>query len=107
MVIEMIRKDMRNSSDEEFKKIIDPCIKIITNYAKENILDEFIAFDIATYYKMNALWDEPFDNQIYSALQDLSEMKSSDCNKDNVKRLLKEKYKLEVISENPLEIMKL
>ena len=100
----MIRKDKKNISDEEFKKIIDPCIKVITKYIKENILDEFIAFDIATHYKMNALWDEPFDNQIYSAIQDLSEMKLSDCNKDNVKRILKEKHKLEVTSENPLEI---
>ena len=53
----MIRHDMDDISDEVFDDIVNPCNEYIINYIKENFLNEFIAFDIATCYNMNAMWD--------------------------------------------------
>ena len=82
----------------------NPCNEYIINYIKENFLNEFIAFDIATCYNMNAMWDEPFETQINSAIEDLSQLRVSDCDKSKVISILESKYKLRVKNESPIDI---
>lgn len=103
----MIRTDMDDISDEDFDNVVLPCSRIITDYIKETFLDEFIAFNIATYYKNNALWDEPFDVQIHSAVEDLAQLSSSDCNKDKIKSILENNHHLKVVCESPIMIEEL
>jgi hypothetical protein len=100
----MIRHDMDDISDEVFDDIVNPCNEYIINYIKENFLNEFIAFDIATCYNMNAMWDEPFETQINSAIEDLSQLRVSDCDKSKVISILESKYKLRVKNESPIDI---
>ena len=86
----MIRHDMNDISDEEFDKVVNPCNEYIINYIKNNILNEFVAFDIATCYNMDAMWDEPFDTQIKTAVEDLSQLRFDDCDKSKIKSILKD-----------------
>ena len=92
------------AADEVFDDIVNPCNEYIINYIKENFLNEFIAFDIATCYNMNAMWDEPFETQINSAIEDLSQLRVSDCDKSKVISILESKYKLRVKNESPIDI---
>lgn len=100
----MIRTDMNDITDEEFDEVVLPCNEYILKYIKDNFLDEFIAFDIATCYKMNAMWDEPFDSQITTAIEDLSQLRPSDCDKSKIKSILESKYNLKVKNESPIDI---
>lgn len=100
----MIRHDRDDISDEVFYDIVNPCNEYIINYIKENFLNEFIAFDIATCYNMSAMWDEPFETQINSAIEDLSQLRVSDCDKSKVISILERKYKLRVKNESPIDI---
>lgn len=101
----MIRHDAEDISDELFKTIVDPVSNVLREYIKANIINEFIAFDIATTYKMDAMWDQPLNIQIQSASNDLAELVyKEDCNKKEILNILKEKYKLIVVSESPIEI---
>ena len=91
--------------------LLTNCFTIITiteeideEYIKENFLNEFIAFDIATCYNMNAMWDESFETQINSAIEDLSQLRVSDCDKSKVISILESKYKLRVKNESPIDI---
>jgi len=100
----MIRNDMNDISDDDFENVVSPCNDMIMKFIKETILDEFVAFDLATYYKNNAMWDEPFELQIKSAIEDLAQLTVKDCNKENIKDILKNKYKLNVVNESPIDI---
>ena len=100
----MIRHDMNDISDEEFDKVVNPCNEYIINYIKNNILNEFVAFDIATCYNMDAMWDEPFDTQIKAAVEDLSQLRFADCDKSKIKSILESKYKLRIKNDSPIDI---
>lgn len=100
----MVRHDPDDISDEDFENIVLPCNRKIVDYIKATFLNDFVAYDLAISYNMNAMWDEPFEILINSAIEDLAQVTSSMCDKDKVKNILKEKYKLHVISESPLEI---
>lgn len=100
----MIRNDMDAITDDKFDNVVLPCRDKIINYIKNNILDEYVAYNIATYYKNDAIWNEPFELQIISALEDLAQLNVSDCNIQNIKNILKTKHHLNVISDDPIII---
>lgn len=103
----MVREDIDDISDEEFERRLLPCNKRIIKYIKDEFLNEFIAFDIATYYKMNMMWDESLEILICSAIEDLSQLTINDCDKEKIKKILEEEYKLKVKKENPIDIKEL
>ena len=100
----MIRHDMDDISDEEFDNVVNPCNEYIINHIRNNFLNEFIAFDIATCYNMNSMWDEPFETQIKSAIEDLSQLRVADCDKSKIKCILESKYNLRIKNESPIDI---
>lgn len=100
----MIRYDMNDISDEEYENVVNKCHQIIVDHIKTTFLNDFIAYNLATCYSMDAMWSEDFDLLIYSAIEELSHLELKDCNKNKIKHLLEEKYKLKVINESPIEI---
>jgi hypothetical protein len=95
---------MNDISDDEYENVVNPCHQIIINYIKTTFLNDFIAYNLATCYSMDAMWSENFDLLIYSALEELTQLNLKDCNKYKIKKILEEKYKLKVINESPIDI---
>lgn len=100
----MIRKCTdENISDEELEKVIDPfydnCHEYIINY----VMPEVIAFYIASSYSRNAMWETTF-YQHYNSAADVVNFFNEDYEKvkTEVIKLLKTKYALKIISEEPL-----
>lgn len=104
----MIRYDLdEDVSDEDYEQKLEPCLDEIEQYIKDNIVNDFVAMDIATFYKKDAMWAEPLDVIIKGALDDLAQVTIDYCNKEKIKQILAEKYKLKITNENPIDIEEL
>ncbi len=79
-------------------------MKQISNYIKENIINDFIATDIAICYKNDYLYAEPLDVVIDGALDDLAQTTIKLCDKKEIKRILEQKYHLKITNDNPINI---
>lgn len=93
----MFRKTVNGDiSDEDFKKIL---VLFNENY----IMPEVIAFYIANSFYRDAMWKGSF-KQHYISAADVINFFNEDYEKvkTEVRKLLKIKYTLEVISEEPL-----
>ena len=106
----MIRKCTdEDISDEECKKVIDPFYKNFDEYIITYVMPEVIAFYIASSYSRNAMWEATF-YQHYNSAKDTFNV-SGDEDYDSIKteviKLLKIKYTLEIISEDPLDLKKI
>ena len=106
----MIRKCTdEDISDEECKKVIDPFYKNFDEYIITYVMPEVIAFYIASSYSRNAMWEATF-YQHYNSAKDtfnICDDKDYDKIKAEVIKLLRMKYSLEIISENPLDFKKI
>lgn len=100
----MLRAVMDEISDEEYFNIVLPCQEKIKKHIKNRFLNEYVAFHIAIYYRNNAMWEQSFSNQVYSALDELSKFKITDCDYNLIKKILEETYEIRVLNESPLEI---
>ena len=106
----MIRKCTdEDISDEELEKVINPFYDNYHEYIITYVVPEVIAFYIASSYSRNDMWKATF-YQHYNSAKDIFNV-SDDENYDKVKaeviKLLRIKYSLEIISENPLDLKKL
>lgn len=98
-------ENLNDITDEEYENIVIPFEESIDKYIRDNIIDDFVAFYIATGYKQEALWDDNLKIMYNSAVEDL-------CSASNVKihnykklgKILENKYGLRIINENPLEL---
>ncbi len=102
----MLRNDFNDITDEEFWNIVQPCEKQLHDYIVDNILDNYVAYHFAIYFNANAMWDQNFSNQVSTAVEDLAQISIKDCNFENIKRILLEKYNLKVVCESPLDVVK-
>ena len=105
----MIRKCTdEDISDEECEKVIDPFYKNFDEYIIMYVMPEVIAFYIASSFSRNAMWEATF-YQHYNSAKDIFNV-SDDENYKSIKteviKLLRMKYSLEIISEDPLELKK-
>ena len=102
----MIRKneDLAHMSDDEFDSIVKPFDNKLNEYVENNILHQYVAYYIATAYKMDALWDNKFNLTVYSALDQLAQFTDKDCDMDKIKFILEKEYKLKVVSDDPTDI---
>lgn len=96
-------------SDEELEKVINPFYDNYHEYIITYVMPEVIAFYIASSYSRNAMWDATF-YQHYNSAKDTFNV-SNDEDYDSIKaeviKLLRMKYFLEIISEDPLELKKI
>ncbi len=105
----MIRKCTdEDISDEELKNVINPFYDNYHKYIITYVMPEVIAFYIASSFSRNAMWEATF-YQHYNSAKDIFNV-SDDENYKSIKteviKLLRMKYSLEIISEDPLELKK-
>ena len=90
-------------SDEEFEKIELPHVELCSTYAEEYLIPDYVAFYIATGYYQNALWENSI-MQHFNSAADMFNVTLQNKNNaiENVKKILKLKYSLEVVEEYPI-----
>lgn len=102
----MIR-DVPDLSDEEYDKIVIPFDITIKSFARKNFLNEFIAFYIAESYKEKVLWTPIYSQLVNFALEELGQFRYKDSSFKKVKKILLEKYNLQIINEKPNELIEI
>ncbi len=106
----MIRKCTdKDISDEELEKIINPFYDNYHEYIVTYVMSEVIAFYIASSFSRNAMWRATF-YQHYNSAKDtfnIGDNEDYDKIKAEVIKLLRMKYSLEIICENPLDFKKI
>ena len=105
----MIRKCTdEDISDEELEKVINPFYDNFNEYVVTYIMPEVIAFYLASSFYRNAMWEATFFQHFNSAADVFN---LSDENYEKIKteviKLLRIKYALEIISEDPLDFKKI
>ncbi len=105
----MIRKSTdEDISDKELDTIINPfydnCHEFITDY----VMPEVIAFYLASSFNRNAMWEATF-LQHYNSAKDIFNVDDNDYEKvrSEVIKLLRIKYSLEIICEDPLDFKRI
>ena len=96
-------EDGADITDEEFKLYIKPFEDKCCEYLESEILPLYISFYLATWVDMNLLLKNSFKIYMYSAA-DMINMSCRDYEtlKAKVVDILYNRYKLKVISEDPL-----
>ena len=96
-------------SDEECKNVIDPFYDNFDEYIITYVMPEVIAFYIASSFSRNAMWEATFYQHYNSAKDTFNIGDDEDYNKvkAEVIKLLRMKYSLEIISEDPLDLKKI
>lgn len=105
----MIRKCTdEDISDEELEKVINPFYDNYHEYIITYVMPEVIAFYIASSYSRNAMWEATF-LQHFNSAADVFNLPDNNYEKikTEVVKLLRIKYALEVISEDPLDFKKI
>lgn len=105
----MIRKCTdEDISDEELEKVINPFYVNYHEFVITYIMPETIAFYIASSYSRNAMWEATF-LQHYNSAKDMFNIDDNDYKKvkQEVIKLLRIKYSLEIVSEDPLDLKKI
>lgn len=106
----MIRKcTNENISNEELEKVINSFYDNYNEYIITYVMPEVIAFYIASSYSRNAMWEATF-YQHYNSAKDtfnIGDDEDYDKVKAEVIKLLKMKYSLEIIGEDPLDFKKI
>lgn len=102
----MIRKseELYTITDEELDKITNTFYKKINKYISDKLVNDYVAYYIATAYKGNALWDVKFELTVKAAIEELAQIADDVYDIDKIKLILENKHKLKVIDENPTEI---
>ncbi len=101
----MLRKSTdEDISDEECEKVINPFYDNYHTFVEEYIMPEVIAYYLANSFYRNAMWEATF-LQHFNSASDMFNLISENYEKtkDEVIKLLRIKYALEIISENPLD----
>lgn len=104
----MIRESINGDiSDEEFERIIKPFDDNYDEYIESYILPEVIAYYFANAFYRGAIWKASFI-QHYNSAKDILNVVNEDYQKvkQEVIKLLRVKYALEIINEDPLEFKK-
>lgn len=101
----MVRDDINEVNDEEFDKLIISFDTAFDKYFRDNqLVEKYVAFYIAERLKHNFLFRQTLVDIIRASLNDLAQLNEDDCNYDIMKRILKEQYSFEIVSDDPLNI---
>lgn len=102
----MIRKNTSGDiSDEEFEQVLKPFLEDYDNFVLSYIMPEVIAYYIANSYYRGSMYEVSF-LQHYNSAKDLINLfgENYEQMKAEVFKLLKIKYALIVVNENPLDL---
>ena len=91
-------------SQKEYEQYISPYFDELKYYIEEYIIPEICAYAIALGYTRNALHYESLDLHLSHGI-DLfnNDIDKTENIKNKVKQILKDKYFLNIISEDPLD----
>ena len=95
-------------SDEECEKIIDPFYDNYHTFVEEYVMSEVIAYYLANSFYRNTMWEATF-LQHFNSASDMFNLASKNykMTKAEVIKLLRLKYALEIISEDPLDFKRI
>ena len=95
-------------SDEECEKIIDPFYDNYHTFVEEYVMPEVIAYYLANSFYRNAMWEATF-LQHFNSASDMFNLVSKNykSTKAEVIKLLKLKYALAIIGEDPLDFKRI
>lgn len=99
----MIRKSTdEDISDKELETIINPFYDNYHEFIIDYVMPEVIAFYLASSFSRNAMWEATF-LQYYNSAKDIFNVDDNDYEKvrSEVIKLLRIKYSLEIICEDP------
>ena len=104
----MIRpaRETQELSNEEFAKAYEPADIEIRSYLKDELLYNFYARYLATYYNHDAIWeDSNLEYELKDAKMDLSTaMEQTVVDLDKLNSILEKKHSLRITSANPIRI---
>ena len=101
----MLRKSTdEDISEEESENVIKPFFDNYHAFVEEYIMPEVIAYYLANSFYRNAMWEATF-LQHFNSASDMFNLISENYEKTKVDviKLLRLKYALEIISEDPLD----
>lgn len=100
-------EDGTDISEEEYKLYVEPFANKCHEHLENEVLPDYISFYLATGFNMNALWKTSFKIHIQSAADMFNiNYKNYDNLKEKIIDILYNRYKLRVISEEPLNFEK-
>ena len=105
----MIRKTTNGDiSDDEFEAVLKPFLDDYDNFIYSYVMTEIISCYIANSFNRNSMYSGTF-NQHYNSAKDILNLFNEDYEtvKAEVFKLLKIKYALLVVNENPLELKRI
>ena len=105
----MIRPETgEDITDDEFIRVLKPFVDNYDEYLETYILPEVISYYIANAYYRNAMYETTWIQEFNSA-RDILNIVEVDVDKVSaeVKKLLRIKYALEVISDDPLDFKRI
>ena len=105
----MIRPETgEDITEEEFNTVLKPFIDNYDEYLESYVLPELIAYYMANAYYRNAMYETTWIQEFNSA-RDILNIETIDDEKVSaeVKKLLRIKYALEVVSDNPLDFKRI
>lgn len=105
----MIRPETgKDITDEEFIRVLKPFVDNYDEYLETYILPEVISYYIANAYYRHAMYETTWIQEFNSA-RDILNITEIDVDKvsNEVRKLLRIKYALEIISDNPLDFKKI
>lgn len=100
--------DNMDISDKDLKNIIIPFYDNYNEFVITYIMPEVISFYIASSFYRNAMCNATL-KQHYNSAKDIFNIDSENYSKvkKEIIKLLKIKYSLEIVSEDPLELKKI
>lgn len=103
-----LKNDGEDVSDKELENIINPFYENYNDFVITYIMPEVIAFYIASSYYRKAMCDATL-KQHYNSAKDIFNVSFENYNKvkKEIVELLRIKYSLEIVSEDPLELKKI
>lgn len=105
----MIRdeKELRTITDDEFNDIIRPFDKKVDEHITNNVINQFVAYYIATGYNCDAIYNGKFIHTVEQATNELAQYTSDNCDIEKIKDILINQYGLKVVNDNPIEIIEI
>lgn len=99
-----LKSGINDISDDEFNMIISPHGDKVNQFIEEYVMPDVIAFYLATGYYGSCMYKESLNIHINSIIAEVFNGEEKDRTKliYNIKKLLRIKYGLVVINEDPL-----
>lgn len=97
---------MCDITDKEFEEIYLPFYNNVNDYLNNYVIPDLVAFYLANGYSRHCLPDFPLRNHINSAIDVFNVRCDIDKLIPSIKKILRIKYNLKIVKENPMILKK-